>query len=271
MRFIDKQKLALLAERFSRQYQEAVPYPHIYLDGVFSNLDEIETAFSKLRDIEFYEYNNALEKKLGYDKIADMPREIVDLLIELNSPDFLNFLETLTGIDGLIPDPYFRGGGIHQTKRGGKLDIHVDFNIHPKLNLDRRLNAIVYLNKNWQESWHGDFQAWEGHKEGDKHFLTKLHERIYPLFNRLLIFSTSEKSYHGHPEPLDCPEDITRKSIALYYYTNGRPEDEQAEKHSTAYAKRPEEDDSLDELRESRNAGRFNDDTSTVERHLKKQ
>jgi Rps23 Pro-64 3,4-dihydroxylase Tpa1-like proline 4-hydroxylase len=267
MKYIDAEKLDVLSEKHRHNYQNNIPYPHIYFDNFFSNLDDVLDAFLNLSQLQFYEYNNPLEKKLGYDKVAMLPKAIVDLLTEVNSPEFLSFLEKLTGTDGLIPDPYYRGGGAHQTKRGGKLDIHIDFNIHPKLKLDRRLSLILYLNKDWKESWNGDFQVWEGYKDGEKHVLTKLHEKIYPLFNRLLIFSTSEKSYHGHPEPLNCPEDITRKSLATYYYTNGRPTDEISMQHSTTYVKLPGEDDSLDELRNRRNAGRFNDDVSTISHH----
>ncbi len=269
MRYINPDKMSALMPWCAGKYQSNTPYPHIYIDGVFDNLDEVEDAFSNLNQMQFYEYNNPLEKKLGFDKIYSLPRPIRDLLIEMNSPEFLSFLEKLTGIEGLIPDPYYRGGGVHQTKKGGKLDIHIDFNIHPKLKLDRRLSVILYLNKNWDEKWRGDFQVWEGQKVNDKHVLNRLCEKIYPLFNRLIVFSTSEKSYHGHPEPLDSPEHITRKSVATYYYTNGRPVAEMADKHSTTYVKRPSDDDSLDELREKRNSGRFNDDTSTIEKHLK--
>jgi Rps23 Pro-64 3,4-dihydroxylase Tpa1-like proline 4-hydroxylase len=270
MKYLNPEKLNGLSQQYADQYQQSIPYPHIYIDDFFDNLSDVASAFSDLNDIQFYEYNNPLEKKLGYDKVSMLPQPIFALLTEMNQPEFLQFLEKLTGIEGLIPDPYYRGGGAHQTKRDGKLDIHIDFNIHPKLKLDRRLSVILYLNKDWEQNWNGDFQVWEGYKESEKHVLVKMHEKIYPLYNRLIVFSTSEKSYHGHPEPLNCPEHITRKSLATYYYTNGRPVEEVADKHSTTYVKLPWEDSTLDELREKRNSGRFNDDTTTVEHHLKK-
>jgi len=256
MKYLNTEKLTVLAAEYKEKYQANEPFPHIVIDDFLDNLDEVHDAFPGTENFSFYEYKSPFEDKLAFDKISKIPKPIAELLIELSSPEFLTFMEELTGIDGLIPDPYYRGGGVHQSKRGGKLDIHIDFNIHPKLKLERRLNTIIYLNKDWQEAWHGDLQLWEGHKENGKHVLTKLHHKIYPIFNRLFVFSTSEISYHGHPEPLDCPENVTRNSIALYYYTKDRPE--HSDSHSTTYVKLPDEDDSLDELREKRNKGRLN-------------
>jgi len=253
---MNKDKIQIAIDNHNK-YISKSPYNYIVLDNFFDDfiLNKIVEDFPNPSEMTFYKYDNPLEKKLAYDRIQDLPNSIVNFLFYLNSTDFLIFLEELTGIKGLIPDPYFRGGGIHQIENGGKLDIHVDFNIHPKLNLLRRLNVIIYLNHNWKESWNGDFQVWSGGKdESGKHFLSELCERIYPLFNRMVIFSTSENSYHGHPEPLKCPKDITRKSIALYYYTNS---DSFQDKHSTSFVKLPNEDNSLDELREIRNKGRI--------------
>jgi len=257
MKHLNLERLKKQAEQYKEQYQTNPPFPHIVIDDFLDNLDEVYDAFPATNNFKFYEYNNPLEKKLAFDQASKLPKPIAELMMELSTPDFLMFLEEITGIEGLVPDPYFRGGGVHQSKRGGKLDMHVDFNTHPKIKLERRLNTIIYLNKNWQENWHGDLQLWEGHMENGKHRLVKMHQKIYPIFNRLVIFSTSEKSYHGHPEPLECPEDVTRNSLALYFYTKDRPESDRGHQHSTTYVKLPWEDDSLDELREKRNKGRL--------------
>jgi hypothetical protein len=135
----------------------------------------------------------------------------------------------LTGITGLIPDPSFNGGGCHQIQRGGKLGVHVDFNKLKTVNLDRRLNLLVYLNKNWKDEYGGHFELWDA--EGKSSL-----KKVAPLFNRCVIFSTTETSYHGHPHPLTCPEGSTRKSVALYYYTNGRDDGQTAKPHSTVFA-----------------------------------
>jgi Rps23 Pro-64 3,4-dihydroxylase Tpa1-like proline 4-hydroxylase len=157
------------------------------------------------------------------------------LLYQLNSATFINFLEELTGIDGIIPDPHFVGGGLHQIERGGYLKIHADFNRHKKLSLDRRLNLLIYLNQDWQEEYGGHFEMWDRD-------MTRCEKKILPLFNRCVIFNTTDFSYHGHPEPLTCPPDRTRRSLALYYYSNGRPAEEIAGGHSTLFRPRPGEE-----------------------------
>ena len=151
---------------------------------------------------------------------------------QFNSSTFVDFLERLTGITGIIPDPHFRGGGLHQILPGGFLKVHADFNKQQRLNLDRRLNVLLYLNKDWPESYGGHFELWN-------HEMTQCEKRALPLFNRLVVFSTTDFSYHGHPDPLTCPAGRSRKSLALYYYTNGRPPEEaEPEFHSTLFQQR---------------------------------
>jgi Rps23 Pro-64 3,4-dihydroxylase Tpa1-like proline 4-hydroxylase len=135
-----------------------------------------------------------------------------NLLAQLNGPAFIDFLQELTGITGLVPDPHLFGGGLHQIEPGGYLEVHADFNLHPVTRLERRLNLLIYLNKDWQESWGGALELWGSD-------MTTCEARIKPLFNRCVIFTTSATSFHGHPVPLACPSGVTRKSVALYYYT----------------------------------------------------
>ena len=141
------------------------------------------------------------------------------LIQALHSPRFLEALAAATGVDGLIVDPHLDGGGLHQIERGGRLAIHRDFMEHPIMHVDRRLNVIVYLNEGWREEWGGALEIWDRN-------LRRCERRIAPVFNRTFVFLTTDYSYHGHPDPLDCPPGVTRKSVALYYYTNGRPDDE---------------------------------------------
>ena len=136
-------------------------------------------------------------------------------LLDLNSFRFCTFLETLTGISGIIPDPYFEGG-VHEIRKEGFLKMHTDFNWHKKLNLDRRINMLIYLNKDWNKEWGGHLELWDSE-------MGKQCIKVPPLFNKTVIFSTTDFSYHGHPDPLQCPEGNSRKSLALYYYSNGRP------------------------------------------------
>ena len=111
------------------------------------------------------------------------------------------------------------------------MGVHVDFNKHGRYQLDRRLNLLLYLNKDWQEDYGGHFELWDRD-------MKNCVQKVLPVFNRVAIFSTTEHSWHGHPDPLNCPEDRSRKSLALYYYTNGRPSDEEAEQHSTVFKAR---------------------------------
>ena len=172
----------------------------------------------------------------GEDRFGPITKEFTHFL---NSEPFLLFLKELTSIERkLIPDPYFEGGGFHEIKRGGFLKIHADFNKLKDLELDRRLNILVYLNKNWKEEYGGHFELWN--KD-----MTHCENKIAPHFNTLAMFSTTDFSYHGHPDKLNCPEDRTRKSLAMYFYTNGRPYEEVnegLENHSTIYKERKGQD-----------------------------
>ena len=124
---------------------------------------------------------------------------------------------------------------MHQIVRGGKLAVHADFNKHPVTKLDRRLNVLIYLNEDWQEEYGGHFELWD-------RSVKQCMKKVAPIFNRLMVFTTTDISFHGHPDPLNCPADRTRKSLALYYYTNGRPDIELSGRHSTLWKSRPGED-----------------------------
>lgn len=235
---LDSEYLKKLALDNHEIYQQAKPFPHIVIDDFLPEyiLENILTEFPQSGDIDWQKFENKSEKKLANKHERNMGDHTRALLYQLNSSTFIEFLENLTGIKGIIPDPHFEGGGLHQIEKGGYLKMHVDFNRHTKLNLDRRLNLLLYLNKDWQEEYGGYLELWD--KE-----ITKCEKKILPIFNRLVIFTTTDFTYHGHPEPLTCPEGRTRKSLALYYYTNGRPAEEISGKaHSTIFQARPGEE-----------------------------
>ena len=225
-----------LIQKYHQKYITAQPFPHVIIDNFFPEnvLELILDEFPEPQQIKWKKFENYGEKKLASTSELQMGEFTRFLLYQLNSSVFINFLEQLTGIEGIIPDPHFVGGGLHQIEKGGFLKIHVDFNKHNKLNLDRRLNLLIYLNKHWKEEYGGHFELWNQD-------MTICEKKILPIFNRCVIFSTSEFSYHGHPNPLTCPENKTRKSLALYYYSNGRPTEEIANQHSTIFKERPEE------------------------------
>ncbi|PLW90024.1 MAG: hypothetical protein C0154_08745 [Mucilaginibacter sp.] len=180
-------------------------------------LAEFPDLSAKKQVNKFDGYNEKKLSTIGETYFGDVTKLVSHYL---NSQPFLEFLQELTGIkEVLISDPYFDGGGYHEIKPGGFLKVHADFNKNNYTQLDRRINVLVYLNKDWQESYGGHFELWNED-------MTKASKKILPLFNRMAIFSTTSTSYHGHPDPLTCPADRSRKSFALYYYSNGRPASE---------------------------------------------
>lgn len=132
----------------------------------------------------------------------------------------------------MLPDPYFTRGGFHEISTGGLLGIHSDFRVNENLQLFRRVNMLIYLNKDWKEEYGGKLELWD-------QSMTAVVHSITPVFNRCVIFNTDAKSFHGHPEPLATPQGITRKSIALYYYTALEVKNEGKSADHTLYVARP--------------------------------
>lgn len=228
-----------LARNHAGDYKNASPFPNITFDNFFDpeRLNKVLDEFPDLSEKkESDKFANPKEIKLAGKGERFFGSETKKFMHFLNSEPFLQFLQIITGIkEPLISDPYFLGGGQHEIKKGGLLKVHADFNKHPKLDLDRRINVLVYLNKDWREEYGGNFELWNQD-------MTKCEKKILPIFNRMAIFSTTDFSYHGHPDPLNCPENRSRKSLALYYYSNGRPSYEinkGNEKHSTLFKERP--------------------------------
>ena len=222
-RFLDVSDVDLieLGKEKHETYANAAPFPNIYIDNFFNpdRLRDVLSEFPELGDKDVH-YSNPNESKYASKGEFKFGPQTKAFMHYLNSQPFLEFLQELTGIkEALIPDPYFEGGGCHQIKPGGYLKVHVDFHKHKLMNLDRRINVLVYVNEDWKEEYGGHFELWERD-------MSKSVVRIAPLFNRMAIFSTTGDSWHGHPDALTCPEDRSRKSLALYYYTNGRPDSE---------------------------------------------
>lgn len=218
-------------------YRKADPFPHIVLGKVFPDqvLDAVLSDFPKPGEIDWHTFNNDRERKLGMKTSEGLPSHTLNFLYYLNSAPMIEFLEKLTGIKGLIPDPYYMGGGLHQILPGGFLKIHADFNWHERLKLHRRINMLVYLNKDWKEEYGGHLELWDAEMRGCR-------KKILPTFGKVVVFDTTDFAYHGHPDPLACPEGMSRKSVALYYYTSTRPKEELTAAHSTLFRKRLGED-----------------------------
>jgi hypothetical protein len=213
-------------------YVTASPYPHAVLDGLFADevLDAVLADFPPPQAIKWVRFDSATEKKLGYSYPEPLGEALRSFLFEMSSAPVLEFLQRLTGIEGLIPDPYFGGAGPHQILPGGFLKVHADFNWHPVLKLDRRLNLIVYLNKDWLPEYGGHIELWDRE-------MRRCERQVLPVFNRTIVFNTTDTSFHGHPTPLACPDAMTRKSVSFYYYSNGRPDEERSAPHDTLFQK----------------------------------
>jgi Rps23 Pro-64 3,4-dihydroxylase Tpa1-like proline 4-hydroxylase len=218
-------------------YTHARPFPHLMLDGLFDTeiLRSVAEEFPDKVKAAVEAHNDGVFVRLKHNTTwqTEFGPNTRRFFAEMASPLVLLALERVSGISGLMPDPYMFGGGLHFTDSGGKLAVHADFNRHPKLNLDRRLNVLVYLNEGWTEDNRGWLELWDREMRNPV-------TRIAPIFNRTVIFSTTSFSFHGQPEPIVGPPGLVRRSIALYYYTNGRPAEEiSAPDHSTLWQCRP--------------------------------
>ena len=212
-------------ENDGRRFAANEPFPHIYIDGLFPEafidavLEEFPAASDPIWDETRVE-NIQVKLRTNWQSEADMKPSARALIHFLNSGSFLKRVAKLTGVEKLISDPYLTGGGLNCILPGGVLDVHADGNWHDAMGVHRRLNAILYLNRDWKPEWGGDFELWDRD-------LTGCVSKVAPLANRLMIFETHDFTYHGHPHPLTCPEGESRKSAIVYYYTSSpRPADQ---------------------------------------------
>ena len=212
---MEKEKVRLYAHNLSKVYTENSPFPHIVIDDFL--------PIGKIRELSGEFPNVALPSDVNYDAPLstrkkrqilpyDCSKIVQNFFHEMNGANLLFFLEELTGIKGLMGDPYFHGGGLHETSSGGRLAVHSDFRVHKTLNVLRQLNVLIYLNEEWDDTFGGDLELWNNS-------CSEKVVSIAPVFNRCVIFTTDDKSFHGQPQPVTCPDDMTRRSIAAYYYT----------------------------------------------------
>jgi Rps23 Pro-64 3,4-dihydroxylase Tpa1-like proline 4-hydroxylase len=216
-------------DKLSTNYQTAYPFPYVVIDNflpeflVLKCLEEVKNnedwGYNQQKWVEPFQVNKFYLPGDTQD-VSKLRNELpaTTLILDyLNSPNFLTALENLTGIKKLFRDPLLMGGGVHKINTGGKLAIHKDYNIHPETKHRRKLNLLLYLNKDWDTRWGGNLELW------NKELNTKIIE-VEPIFNRVVIF-TIDDAPHGHPHPLNCPEDISRYSLALYYFIDETPDD----------------------------------------------
>ena len=226
------------ADALGRAFASADPFRHIVIDDFLSAeyVARIDREFPEFERGNARTENGDLGNKSTIEKIRGLGQSFAALDDLIQSRAFLDLVGRLTGIDDLLYDPWYFGGGTHESRHGQDLDAHVDFNRHPIENWHRRLNLIVYLNHEWHDDWGGSLEL-----HSDPRSPSNLTTRVTPLFNRCVIFETTESSWHGFP-PIVLPEserDRTRRSLALYFYTKERPPEELADTHSTIYVDRP--------------------------------
>ena len=220
----------------NKEYLSAAPFPHLIIDNFLTKAfaesleDECREAIANVNNSDGLNQKG----KVALNDWALMPPLMQKACSFFNSGRFVRILEEITGIKELIPDPHLEGGGLHRTERGGFLKMHTDFNFNKRLKLHRRINVLYYLNSNYQDDWNGKLKL----------SLTPAREKasqmtaIAPIFNRLVIFNTNDKTFHGHPEPHLFPSDTARTSLAFYYYSNKKPISERRRLNSdiTKYA-----------------------------------
>ena len=202
---------------FSFKYKNSKPFPYIIIDNFLEKnfANTILDSFKLNSDWINYTFVNNF-KKYGFNDRKKMNKNLNNLFNSLASKKFTQKLKKITNINGLFLDPKLDGGGLHQIFKGGYLNVHTDFSSHTnKPNWTRVLNILIYLNKNWKESYKGNLELWS--KDGRK----KISE-ISPKFNRCVVFFTNKNSFHGHPEKLNCPTNVSRKSIAAYYFVKNK-------------------------------------------------
>jgi len=250
-------KIEIDYSRFeSKQFGNAQPFPHIVVDNFLPSVfaETLEKNYPNLDDVSWWKYHNHFEKKLACNDLNTLHTSFRNFFNFVNSREFVLELEKLTGIKGLLADPSLHGGGLHRIGRGGKLDVHADFNYHKVTGWRRRLNLILYLNEGWDEDYGGHTEFW------DKK-MSACEKKILPIMNRMSLFIVDDDCYHGHPDPLNCPKTTARKSLAVYYYTLHDDELSTLEYHSTDYKKRPTDatDNLIEDMRVKRRKGRLED------------
>jgi Rps23 Pro-64 3,4-dihydroxylase Tpa1-like proline 4-hydroxylase len=196
-----------------RRFREAKPFPHIVLDGVLRPraVDDLTAAFPPSGWDGWTSFHDTYQPwKHFCEDLRRMPEALADVIREMSEPRFLKFVEQTTGIEKLVPDPYLIGGGLHLSTEGGVLRQHTDFHNH-RLDLYRRINALLYLNPEWQDGDGGELCLYDGADPDAPQVV------VEPVAGRLVLFETSDRSVHGFPNPVGAGKQ--RRSIALYYYS----------------------------------------------------
>ncbi|MEM1380384.1 MAG: 2OG-Fe(II) oxygenase [Pseudomonadota bacterium] len=212
---IDQDAIRAKGTELQEAHLHADPFPHTVIDDFFPQ--EIVRYCQENFPGQLGSQGDEFDRDQERFKRSFQPDELEDpvlrnLFYHFNSLPFVQMVERITGIKGLIPDPYFIGGGFHETRNGGHLSMHADFNHHKRMDLERRVNVLIYLNEDWEDGFGGELELWDEQ-------MKECRQRVVPVAGRCVMFNTTGDSYHGHPHPVAHPRDVPRRSIALYYYT----------------------------------------------------
>ena len=200
-----------------KAFNNSKPFNHLIIDNFFKPkiAKKLEKEFPNYNNLLWNTYKNPIENKKVCNNWNVFPALTYKTFSLLNSNQFCLILEKLLNFNKkLFSDHGLNGGGWHMHKKGGKLNVHLDYSIHPKLKLQRKLNIIIYLNSNWKKKWGGELGFW-----GNESSLKpgEISKTITPKFNRAVIFDTTQNSWHGLPDKIKCPKNEFRKSLAIYY------------------------------------------------------
>ena len=233
-------------DNLKTKFIENKPFEHIIIPN-FLNVEFANQLFNQFpenidNNLEWHKYYNPIELKYAKDDLSNFPRTIKKYFYLLSEPEIISLFGSLSSIDDLEYDPYLHGAGLHIHPRNGRLDLHLDYEKHPKLNKERRLNIILYMSKDWKSEWNGSTELWDNEAKE-----CVVNSKIE--FNTAIIFKTTEKSWHGMPKKLTCPENVFRKSLAYYYISPivTKKEDitignnDEGYRTKAAFTKRPED------------------------------
>jgi hypothetical protein len=228
----------IATEELRHRVRVATPFPYFAIDNF------LDPEFARLVHDSFPPYEEALKMGRSFQTVNEKkkiqitdPAQFAPPVLELNhllaAPSFTALLSDLFEIPKLLPDGELTGGGMHQTGPRGRLDVHVDFNYIAERQLHRRLNILIFLNPEWPPEWGGNLELWDRD-------VKRCHHSFAPIFNRCVVFETSDISFHG-VTAVSCPPDRARRSFAAYYYTREAPPQWTGESHGTVFRSRPNE------------------------------
>lgn len=234
MQFLNPSLLAIDSiSKLRNDFASSVPYKHLVIDN-FLRVDVAESLYANFPAYDIFnkKYDGLNERKAEGSNFEDFDALFTELRKEVSSPEFNDFISQITGVKEVFVTDDAMGSGLHQGKAGSFLDIHIDFSMHHLANVYRRLNLLIFFNKEWKDEWAGHTELWNAD-------MTECVKKVRPDFNRAVIFATTGKSYHGYGK-INPPENITRKSFYTYFYTS-QPGEQNESYNDTIFKARPED------------------------------